>query len=150
MPATRPETSATTHATPHPSTHPLHRSSIALTKTASPSTVQAGAEFTFTLELSNTGAGAAADLSLVDVMPTGVVALAVDSPACSLSASGDSVTCSWATLAAEGSETVTITATATEAGTYNNQATASATGVDDATATAAVVVEVGGRAGEGR
>lgn len=96
--------------------------------------VAPGATVTFTLVAS---ANFDADtVSLVDAFPPGLTATGVsdgaESPACSLNATTNTVTCDWSTLAADTPLTVTINATSAVAGEYINNATLSAANVDPA------------------
>ncbi|WP_134765679.1 DUF11 domain-containing protein, partial [Nocardioides sp. 1609] len=104
---------------------------ISLTKTAAPSPVVAGGPVTFTLTARNNGPSNAAGVSIVDTLPAEVVIGAL--PA-GCSRSGQTVTCTTATLAAGNTFVVQVPGTVSAAvtpGTLTNTATASSTSPTD-------------------
>jgi uncharacterized repeat protein (TIGR01451 family) len=81
---------------------------LTITKTVSAPTVDAGANVTFTITVGNTGAGTAA-ATLVDSLPSGLTAVSVTGPGCTLSP----VICAM-TVPGGGSATVTLVAQAAD------------------------------------
>lgn len=115
---------------------------VAVTKSGAPPTLVAGAPVTWTITVSNTGASAAANVTLADVLDpqTTFVSLGQAGPAfnCTTPAVGanGTVNCSIASLANGGSTTFTlvVNTTVSAAGTVSNTATAATTTPEATTA----------------
>jgi uncharacterized repeat protein (TIGR01451 family) len=75
--------------------------------------VESGESYSYTITVTNTGAGTAEDVVVTDSVPAGLTIIELDGPGCS--ASGNDVTCNVGDLASGESATVTITVTATDA-----------------------------------
>lgn len=86
---------------------------VTMTKDVSAATVVAGESFTYTLNVSNSGPSDAADVQIVDTMPSGVTAVGVTpSTACAIAA--NEVTCEFASIPDGGVEHVVISAVLAE------------------------------------
>jgi uncharacterized repeat protein (TIGR01451 family) len=124
-------------------------SSLGITKTPSTQTVSAGASFSWTVTLTNSGDGVAAGATILDSLPqlTGVAyALGAGSDAtCSLNAAKTVLSCGPKSLAKNATLVAVIDATTT-AGTscsangITNTATGKATGVSAIQATATTII----------
>ena len=115
-------TSATVTTTVRP------RADVSITKTG-PATVDAGAQFTYTLTVSNAGPSTAHDVTVTDQLPAGVTGVSASGGGftCNYNSVTNTVTCTRASLAAGASAQITITATApNEGGTLANTATVTA------------------------
>ena len=112
---------------------------LAATPTTAITSVARGSNFVYTIGYSNVSDAAAADVTLVDTLPSGVSYVsAVPAPS---SVAGSVLTWNLGALAANsGPFTVTITVTANTAGLQTNTATLSASNAGSVTATANVMV----------
>ncbi len=99
---------------------------LALTKSA-PATANVGDNFTYTLEVTNSGPATALDTTVIDTLPAGVTF--VSATAGCTEAAGV-VTCDLGDLASGGTATIEIVVTADEAGTVSNTAEVSSTSPD--------------------
>ncbi|MPZ14502.1 MAG: DUF11 domain-containing protein [Chloroflexi bacterium] len=112
---------------------------LTVSKTPDGETIYAGQTASFTMTVTNTGSGAAANVQLTDTLPSGLSwAESPASPDCSIQSR--SLTCTFGTLAPEESATVTVAAQTTAARTLNNTATATATGVTAASDAGSITV----------
>ena len=107
---------------------------LSLSKSASPNPVNAGTDITYTLTVHNTGPNPAADASVVDHLPAGVIFRSA-STGCTYLANTNTVTCVITSPIAIASESnpdrqFTIVATATTAGAPCNSASVSSTTSD--------------------
>ncbi|MFL6601576.1 MAG: SdrD B-like domain-containing protein [Steroidobacteraceae bacterium] len=123
---------------------------LALTMTATPATVTAGGQVTYTLGATNNGPDTSSGLTLTDTLPPNVAYQSASGPGWSCSNSSGTVTCTLGgTLASGASSTVTLVGTVqnSSSGTITNSATLSATTPDgnpnNNTATASVAVSPG-------
>ena len=108
---------------------------IAVTKTASPSTINVGETSTFTIVVRNNGPSTATAVGLDDPIPAGLTQVGNASTTQGSCVAG-LVTCSLGDIAPGASVTVTVTVRATSAGagnTIRNVATAGSTGAPDPT-----------------
>ncbi|HEV3342296.1 MAG TPA: DUF4214 domain-containing protein [Pirellulales bacterium] len=86
---------------------------LSISKTGSPATVVVGGTETYTITISNTGGTAATGAVVTDTVPTGLTNVHAADAAGTVTISGNTVTDSLGTVAANtGTETLTITATA--------------------------------------
>ena len=109
---------------------------LTLTKSASPTPLVAGQDVTYTLTGTNTGPSSASGVSIVDTLPGTVSLTSATATAGSCTVSGQTVTCTVASLAAAASVTVTIVgrySAASQATTSSNTATISASTPTDPT-----------------
>jgi len=110
---------------------------LSVTKSSSPTTVNAGGTVQYPVTVTNNGPSAATGVSMVDTLPTGVSFVsAAAPPGASCANSGQQVTCTSATLANGAPSTFTVTATvgaALPAGAVVNSATVSSSTSDDVT-----------------
>lgn len=84
---------------------------LSVTKDDSPDPVNATQNLTYTVTVTNNGPSAATNVTLTDTLPAAVTFVSVTpgTPTCTYSAGPPSkVTCSWASIPAAGSQTVTI------------------------------------------
>src|SRR5437867_2997078 len=95
---------------------------VTITKAAAQITINAGDQATYTVTVTNSGPGDAADVTLTDTVPGAVAAPGwavggADAAACAPNpvAGGTLLTCTFGTLPAGQSRTITLTATATAA-----------------------------------
>ena len=97
-------------------------SSLSIVKSG-PATVLPGSPVTYTLTVSNTGAGNSAGYTVSDVVPGAVSGVATTTPGCTVA--GQAVTCTSGGLEAGAATTITITGTATsvQRTTFTNTAT---------------------------
>jgi uncharacterized repeat protein (TIGR01451 family) len=127
----------------------LNCPAIGITKTPANQTVNSGSPFSWTVTLTNSGAGTAVGTTISDPLPqlTGVsYALGSGSDAtCSINAAGTQLTCTSKDLAPNGTTVAVINATTT-AGTscsasgISNTATGSASGLSSVQATAKTII----------
>ncbi len=100
---------------------------LSMTKTANPDPVTAGEQLTYTLTVSNAGPSDASNISITDVVPSGLTVVEASlSPDCALS--GQTVSCSTASLVAGSDYVLTIVAdldeNAADGSTISNTASA--------------------------
>lgn len=118
-----PNTAAASSATPDPNgadnqatvqTDVTRTAHLALTKTARPSRITAGAAVTYTLTLVNSGPSDAADVVVDDPLPAGFAVLGVTSSAgaCAVEAPVAAVHCDFGAVEAGGTRTIAIRAAA--------------------------------------
>jgi uncharacterized repeat protein (TIGR01451 family) len=103
---------------------------LSITKTDSPDPVALGQDLTYTLTVHNNGPDPAAGVSVDDQLPAGVTfksASASNGGSCSGTAT---VHCTFASIANNGSVTVTIVVTPTQTGALSNTATVSSASED--------------------
>jgi uncharacterized repeat protein (TIGR01451 family) len=126
---------------PHPQSPPT--ADIALTKTASPSTLARNGNITYTETVTNRGPDRATNVRLVDQLPSGLTLVSVSATQGGCSGT-TSITCSLGSLAPGATATITIVARATATGTVQNSAAAGANEVDPSAAnnTASATVTV--------
>ncbi len=107
---------------------------VAITKTASPTTVTLGGNLTYTLTVTNNGPDTATGVSVVDTLPAGVTFVSATPSQGTATQAGGVVTATIGTIAANQSATITIVVTPTTAnataGTVSNTATVSVTELD--------------------
>jgi uncharacterized repeat protein (TIGR01451 family) len=117
---------------------------LAIAKTASSATVPTSTAFTYTLTVSNIGAGAANDVTVTDVLPGGLTLNSVSGSGWTCSGSS-TITCTMGALAASGTApAITINVTAPASGTtVTNTATVSSTTPDSSSANNSSTVSVG-------
>ena len=110
---------------------------LSITKVASPSTVNAGDEVTFTITVSNAGPSTAMAM-LEDVLPAGLTPVSITGPGC------DATTLTCSMLVPPGTQTVTLVARADDdaTGTLINRATVTAPDNVSGTVTAEAPVTV--------
>jgi uncharacterized repeat protein (TIGR01451 family) len=131
----------------------LPTSKVAVTQTAAPDPVAAGANITYTIGVANNGVGTAGNVSLTDTLPATITFVSLTSPAgwsCTTPAVGanGAVSCSIASLAASANAQFTLVAGVpagtVDGTTFTNVATATVGANDDGSgplsATAAVDV----------
>jgi uncharacterized repeat protein (TIGR01451 family) len=117
---------------------------LAVTKTASAATVEAGDPVTFTLEVTNNGPSDAVDVVLSDAIPSGFEVTAVDAPA-GVTCDPTGVECTWDSLPAGRSITVAVHTTVradAPAGTVTNTASVAAPADDRDTTNNSASVDV--------
>jgi uncharacterized repeat protein (TIGR01451 family) len=101
------------------------QSRITVTKTASPNPVQAGAPITWTLTVANAGPSTASNVTITDAVPAGVTGISAAGTGWSCNVSGQTVTCSRASVPV-GNSQITITGNApATAGSITNTCVAS-------------------------
>jgi uncharacterized repeat protein (TIGR01451 family) len=117
---------------------------LAISKTASAATVPTSSAFSYTLSISNIGAGAANDVTVTDVLPAGLTLNSVSGTGWTCSGSS-TITCTMGALAASNTAPViTINVTAPANGTtVTNTATVSSTTPDSSSANNSSTVSVG-------
>ena len=100
------------------------RADLAISKTASPTTATAGQPITYTISVANGGPSVARNVQVTDVLPPTLSGVVL-APSAGGSCSG--TTCTFPTIDAAGSATVTVTGTvgSSATGTIVNRATAS-------------------------
>ncbi|MBM4069789.1 MAG: choice-of-anchor E domain-containing protein [Planctomycetes bacterium] len=102
----------------------LQPADMAIVKTVSSSTVQIGATFTYTLNVSNLGTGPAQNVSVTDTLPTGVTYVGATGAGWTITVSNGVITATRSGMAAGESSVITITAKAPLAvGTFINVST---------------------------
>ncbi len=110
-------------------TQVIAEADLVLTKTATPASVSAGDQFTYTLTAYNAGPSDAQDAVVTDVLPPGVSFASALPPSAGCAAVGQQVTCTVGTLAAGATApAIKIVATvsgSTPAGTITNTAAVS-------------------------
>jgi uncharacterized repeat protein (TIGR01451 family) len=103
---------------------------IHVDKSADNSPISAGDLASFTITVSNDGAGNAYDVELHDALPNGGITWSEDSASCQITGTGDDqvLDCSFGTLGAGASASVTVSGetTAANCGTIPNTASATA------------------------
>ena len=104
---------------------------LAVTQTASSTSVNPGTQVTFTLTVTNKGPAAASNVMLIDGLPGGETpAAATTSQGTCTAPAGGQITCTLGSLAASATATVTIPVTFTDAGQWTNGVNVSATEPD--------------------
>ncbi|KAF8055670.1 hypothetical protein HT031_006692 [Scenedesmus sp. PABB004] len=99
---------------------------MAITKTASASSVLIGNQLNYTLTATNAGSGPATGVVVTDTLPAGLLFVSATPSNCS--ASGNKVTCGPSNVAAGASVVYVLRAKAVAAGVQNNSATVSVPG----------------------
>lgn len=111
---------------------------VAITKSASPTTVTLGGNLTYTLTVTNNGPDTATNVNVTDTLPTGVTFVSATPSQGTASQTGGVVTAPLGTLASGASATITIVVTPTTAnatsGTITNTASVTSTETDTNTA----------------
>ena len=99
--------------------------SLRLVKTHSPGAPRAGAQITYTLDLTNDGPSAATDVEIDDTVPAGLTVTSV-TPAADCNVSDHHIHCDFGTVPSGGTRQVTIVADIdpTFSGTLHNEARA--------------------------
>jgi uncharacterized repeat protein (TIGR01451 family) len=117
---------------------------LAIAKNASAPTVPVSTGFSYTIDVTNGGAGAANDVTVTDTLPAGVTFGSISAPGWSCSGTS-SITCTAGALAAGNSmSTITINVTAPSTGTtVANTATVSTTTPEASTANNSSTASVG-------
>ena len=108
---------------------------VAVTKSASPTTINVGEQSTFTIQVRNNGPSTATSVGLDDPIPAGLQQVGNANPSQGTCQAGV-VTCNLGNIAPGATVTVTVTVKATSAAagkTIKNVATASSTGATDPT-----------------
>jgi uncharacterized repeat protein (TIGR01451 family) len=100
---------------------------VAVSMTDSPDPVVSGGNVTYTITVTNNGPGDAANVTLTDTLPAGMTFVSVLPAACT---GGQTVNCSFGTMAAATNVVVTLVATAGAPGSYSNTATVNTTSLD--------------------
>ena len=104
---------------------------LAITKSASPSPVNAASTLTYTLAITNNGPSFASNVTVTDTLPAGATFGSVIASAWTCNQASGVVTCTRATLPAFATDTITITVTAPSAGgTLANSAEITSTASD--------------------
>jgi uncharacterized repeat protein (TIGR01451 family) len=120
--------------------------SLSLTKSAGASVVNAGDVVSYTITITNGGTGAASNVTISDDLPTNAgLSWAIDPANANCSIVAGKLSCSFPTLGAGATASVTLTSptTAATCGTISNTATASADGTSVAgSPTAPVTIQV--------
>jgi uncharacterized repeat protein (TIGR01451 family) len=114
---------------------------VAISQSASPSSLALGARVTFTIGVTNLAPGAIANVAVADALPAGFAFLSASSTQGTTVNNSGAVTTSFGSLAASASATVTIQASAVAAGSWVNIAGISpspASGPVDASASVSV------------
>ena len=111
---------------------------VTITKTANPGTILVGEQTTFTLTVTNDGAGFASDVNVSDTVPAGLEVVST-TPEAAIDADG-ALNWNIARLDSGASETFTIVAQGNTGGSLVNQASVSGDGVSGS-AEATVVVQ---------
>jgi uncharacterized repeat protein (TIGR01451 family) len=116
---------------------------VAVTKTASVSTIPSGGSFQYTVTLNNQGIGAASSVTLADPLPAGVSYVSSSATTGSATCTSGTVTWNVGSLSAGQSSTLTINVTAAYPGTKVNTATAAQAGDENlANNSSSVAVQV--------
>lgn len=97
---------------------------LVLAKTASATDVAVGTSFSYTLTASNSGSAALNDVAVTDVIPTGLTHVASVATSGAVSVTGQTLTWTIPTLAADSSAQLTLVVLATQQGTFSNTVTA--------------------------
>ncbi|MBK9711345.1 MAG: DUF11 domain-containing protein [Kouleothrix sp.] len=102
---------------------------VKVVKTAANGTINAGDTASFSIVVSNIGAGTAKGVTLSDTLPSGVVWSLGGPDAANCSISGSSLTCTFGDLAPNATRTITVSGTtdAADCGVLSNSASASTT-----------------------
>ncbi|MEZ4496766.1 MAG: DUF11 domain-containing protein [Thermomicrobiales bacterium] len=103
LPAATEENSANREST---DTVQINCSDLTIVKTGDQESVNAGDQLSFTITITNNGAGTAYDVVMTDVLPSQIGWDPVSDPACSVT--NGTLTCEWDEIASGASETVTI------------------------------------------
>lgn len=119
------------------------RSDLSITKEANAVRVSVGAQFTYTLTVSNAGPDDAAGVVVTDPLPSGLALVSVTSTQGDCGGT-DTITCNLGTLANGASAEVTITVEAESTGDLVNQAsvTSSSADLDDSNNSGTATVSV--------
>jgi large repetitive protein len=137
-------TATVTSTTPDPGVYPnaatvtntvTTQADIKLTKTAAPNPVVAGSTVTYQLVVTNDGPSPATVVTVSDAFPAGIVPTTFPA-ACSFDNPSNTITCTYATLAAGASQTISIVAAVSPtlaAGPVGNTATAASQTPSDPT-----------------
>ena len=105
------------------------RADLSITKLDTPDPVDAGANLTYTIEVTNAGPDAAASVTVTDILPPGATLVTAGGTGWSCN-SASPVVCSLTTLAVGPAEPLTIVVTIAAAGTVTNTASVSSTTTD--------------------
>jgi large repetitive protein len=118
---------------------------LRIVKTATPNPVRVGGTLTYTLTVNNNSLTTATNVTVIDTLPTGFNYVSASGQV-SMSRSGNRITLNLGTLAANGTDTITIvgTVTANAASTITNTAVVSAneTDIDPSNNTSSVITTV--------
>lgn len=111
---------------------------VAITKSASPTTVTLGGNLTYTLTVTNNGPDSANGVTVVDTLPTGVTFVSATPSQGTAPQAGGTVTAALGTIASGASATIVIVVTPTTtnatAGTVTNNVSVTSTEFDTNTA----------------
>jgi uncharacterized repeat protein (TIGR01451 family) len=113
-----------------------HTSNLALTKTASAGPIAAGDTFVWTLDVSNLGPDEAADITVVDPVPSPLQVVSATSADFACTVADNTVTCTRATLDVNASGSIAITTLVplgTELQSLTNLASVALVGTDPVT-----------------
>ena len=121
---------------------------LALTKAVSPTHVDVGQAFTYTLTVTNRGPSPATGVTVTDALPAGVTVGTVVASQGSCALAGATVTCALGTVAANAAATVTITATREVPEPISNTASVTGTEPDPVTDDNTATVTLPGVSGE--
>ena len=121
---------------------------LALTKAVSPTQVEVGQDFTYTLTVTNRGPSPATGVTVTDALPAGVTVGTVVASQGSCALAGATVTCALGTVAANAAATVTITATREVPEPISNTASVTGTEPDPVTDDNTATVTLPGVSGE--
>ncbi|HVX12953.1 MAG TPA: DUF4214 domain-containing protein [Pirellulales bacterium] len=126
---------------------------LAITKTASPTTVLTGGTVTYTLTVTNTGSQTANNVVVTDQLPAGEQFASGSATTGTITSANGDVTADLGTLAAGASATITLTVTADQTGVIENTAVVTTdTGVvnpNNSLAHATITVSTAGNGGGG-
>jgi uncharacterized repeat protein (TIGR01451 family) len=103
---------------------------LGVSKTDSPDPVTVGRSLTYTLDVSNAGPDAAADVQVSDTLPGTVTFVSATPSQGTCSEAGGTVTCDLGAIASSGEATVTIEVTPNSEGIITNTASVSAATTD--------------------
>ena len=103
---------------------------VAVIKTDSPDPLNIDQQLTYTIEVTNNGAGTATGVTLTDALPAGATFGSAIATQGTCTQAGGTVTCTLGQMASEATATVTIVVVPTAPGPLTNTATVTADGED--------------------